>query len=91
MRIIGWAALAVALAGCSGDAIEEFDADEMTVTEMAAEDDPIDVIVPLPPANPDPEHPLCDGETGWVEGDCQTLVYKLTTGYCNRYSPCGQL
>ena len=76
------AAIALLLVACSGEA------GDPPVEET--ESDAIDVIVPIPPAR-DPEVPLCDGETGPEPGDCQTLVYKLATGYCERFSPCSGL
>jgi hypothetical protein len=59
--------------------------------EPVAEDDMTDAEEPAPTPERDPSMPLCEGETGPEPGDCQTLVYKLATGYCERFSPCDQL
>jgi hypothetical protein len=34
------------------------------------------------------EIPNCPGEREPEQDDCQTLVYDLATGYCNRWEPC---
>ena len=82
---VAWVALPFVLiwwllSGCSGDA----DYGEPPVT-----DEEMEVVAPTPER--DPSMPLCEGETGPEPGDCQTLVYKLATGYCERFSPCSEL
>lgn len=51
--------------------------------------DPLPDPLPADAGATEPPVPLCPGEEEPAPTDCQTLVYDLATGYCNRWQPCG--
>jgi hypothetical protein len=93
-----WAVFLVFAVGCGaaggedarGVPSEPTEPSTVNEPEPLPEPEPEPEPEPLPEPEPEPEIPLCEGETGWVPGDCQTLVYNPVSGYCNQFAPCAQ-
>lgn len=90
--------VALLLAACGGttdDTSFESDAPDApyapeTTTASTA---PADAGTHEPEPEPEPEFPLCPGSIGPDEepDHCQTLVYRLDSGYCHMWTPCSDL
>jgi hypothetical protein len=68
--------LGALLVACGGSAEHGDDQAEPVMAPVAAD------------AGAAPTIPLCPGEDEQRAGECQTLVYRLDAGYCNRWAPC---